>query len=435
MSVVTIFEYLAGRRGAILEVASDRRALLVGAVLVLSAALARNYDRASLVHEPWRLLGPFVASLAIGVPLFLVLYGFSRLKGMEAPGILRAYRSFLGLYWMTAPLAWLYGIPYERFFPTAGAVEANLWTLALVSLWRVALMIRAVSVVFGMKVRIALPLVMLVADVAALTALAVVPMPVVSLMGGISPEQAGIAFAGLLVNVLGWLSLPIWILYVLVLAIGSTDRPEWRVPRTAEGPGRGRGALAVSVVVLLAWAALLPANQPEQIRAARVRQAYRDDGPAAALTMMSAREPGDFPPGWRPPPQRFPGEPTTGEMLDVLEAVADTRQADWVVDLYVRMFLDRLEYDPYMWPQDLMGGHVERLAGILSRLPRGPELARALEPAFSSIASLDVDENFEGRPGSQEALETLRRLARQGGVEDEPGPPLVGPEARPIGGN
>ena len=34
---------------------------------------------------------------------------------MNGPGICRAYLSFLAVYWMTAPLAWLYGVPYEQF--------------------------------------------------------------------------------------------------------------------------------------------------------------------------------------------------------------------------------------------------------------------------------------------------------------------------------
>ncbi len=189
-----IFAYLIGRRRAILNIAADRKALVVAAMLVLSAALARNYDRASLMDEPWRLLGPFAASLAISGPLFLIVYGFARCKGMESPGIVTAYLAFLALYWMTAPLAWLYGIPYERFLSPLGATNANLRTLALVSIWRVALLVRVVSVVFDLPVRAAFALVMLVADVAALAALYLVPLPVIHLMGGISAEQETVAF-------------------------------------------------------------------------------------------------------------------------------------------------------------------------------------------------------------------------------------------------
>ena len=138
MRIKTLFAYLVGRRQAILEIASDRRSLYVAGPLVLSAGLARNYDQASLRDEPWRLLGPFAASLVISGLLFVAVFAFARRKGMPDPGIGGAYLSFLALYWMTAPMAWLYGIPYEAFLSPAHAIRANLWTLAVVSLcaWR-----------------------------------------------------------------------------------------------------------------------------------------------------------------------------------------------------------------------------------------------------------------------------------------------------------
>ena len=117
---------------------------------------------------------------------------------MATPEIGRAYLSFMTLYWMMAPMAWLYGIPYERFDSPSEAISANLWTLALVSIWRVALMTRVVSVIFNLRIRAALPLVMLVADIAALMTLYLVPLPIINVMGGI-PEQEGIAIAAFLV--------------------------------------------------------------------------------------------------------------------------------------------------------------------------------------------------------------------------------------------
>jgi len=422
MRVATILAYVVGRRRAILEVARDRRALGVGALLVLSAALARNYDRASLIHEPWRLLGPFVASLAISGPLFLAIYGFARWKGMGGPGIGRAYLSFLALYWMTAPLAWLYGIPYERFLSPVGATEANLCTLALVSVWRVALMIRVVSVVFDLRVRAALPLVMLVADVAALAALHLVPLPVIHVMGGISPEQDDIAWAALLVTVLGWLTLPLWIVFAAIVTYSGHNRPECRVPSSPEGPGRSRRALAFAALILAGWAAVLPFTQPEQILARRVERIYRIGGPAAALALMSAHDRVDFPPGWQPPPRRFPGEPPTNEVLDTLEALAEQPHADWVCDLYARRFRERALGEEDGWSDELLSQHAVRLAAILTRLPQGPEMARALQHPLPSIEqgleSHRLEPNHAIAEDQRAALETLFRLGRQG--KDEP---------------
>ena len=62
-------------------------------------------------------------------------------------------------------------------------------------------MVRVVSVVFNLPGAAAFPLVMLVADIAALAALHFVPVPVVSLMGGISSENLAIATSAATWNV------------------------------------------------------------------------------------------------------------------------------------------------------------------------------------------------------------------------------------------
>ncbi len=423
MRIATIPAFLVGNRRAILEIASDRGAMGVAALLVLSAALARNYDRASLLHEPWRLLGPFVASLAISGPLFLTIYAFARFKGMEGPGIGRAYRSFLTLYWMTAPMAWLYGIPYERFETPLEATSANLLTLCLVSIWRVALMTRVVSVIFGLRIRAALPLVMLVAEIAALTALHLVPLPILNLMGGI-PEQQSIAMTALLVTFFCWVTLPLWVLMAAIATSSFRNQPEWRVPAPSEPPGRGRGALACAAMAVAGWAALLPFTQPEQRLAHRVDQTYRTAGPAAALALMSAHGRGDFPPDWQPPPRKFPGDPPTSEVLDTLEALADHPHADWLDDLYARRFRDRVEYDSYAWPEELMDQHAVRLAAILGRLREGPEMARSLEPHIKLRLYQDQDANRKDR---RTAMETLLRL---GGADQCPNLETIPPSSR-----
>jgi hypothetical protein len=416
-----IFAYLIGRRRAILEIAANRKALVVAALLVLSAALARNYDRASLMHEPWRLLGPFVASLAISGPLFLIIYGFAQWKGMESPGIGRAYVAFLALYWMTAPLAWFYGIPYERFLSPLGATKANLWTLALVSIWRVALLIQVVSVVFDLPLRTALALVMLVADIAALAALYLVPLPVIHVMGGISAEQETVAFIALLVTLLCWAALPLLIGLAAAVARSTRNRPVWRVPSTSERPAGGVGALAFAGLTLIGWTALLPFTQREQILAHRVEQAYRRSGPTAALAMISAHRRIDFPPDWQPPPRTFPGEPPISEVINVLDALAGEPRARWIGDLYSRRFRDRVRFDPFEWPEELLTKHAVRLAAVLTRLPEGPEMARALQYTYPSIDSLLERDRLEPHPilteDQRAALDTLRRLAGEGKVE------------------
>ena len=207
---------------------------------------------------------------------------------MSGPGICREYLSFLALYWMTAPLAWLYGIPYERFLSPLDAINANLWTLALVSLWRVALMVRVAGVVYGIPIAAALSMVMLVADTTALIALAVVPLPVIHVMGGINPEQNAIAWFVLLVQLVCWITLPLWIVVGAVAAYFCRGCADRKVLATSRESGSGRGALAFATLAVVAWSAALPFTQPEQMLASRVDRSYRRAGPIAALDLMSA---------------------------------------------------------------------------------------------------------------------------------------------------
>src|SRR5205807_6367761 len=116
-----------------------------------------------LVREPWYLLAPAGASILTSSILFVLFYLSTRIKARKPlPGFAACYLSFLGLYWMTAPLAWLYGIPYERFLGEFDAAQANVWTLELVSVWRVLLISRAVAILtpsslFSAFTKIAVP--------------------------------------------------------------------------------------------------------------------------------------------------------------------------------------------------------------------------------------------------------------------------------------
>jgi hypothetical protein len=70
MGLRTLFHYLFGNRHAILTPASSPSTVWLGALFALSAGLAGAYDRADLLHEPWRLLVPFATSLLESMVLF-----------------------------------------------------------------------------------------------------------------------------------------------------------------------------------------------------------------------------------------------------------------------------------------------------------------------------------------------------------------------------
>jgi hypothetical protein len=251
LPVRILFEYLIGRRAAILEIASTPACLGVGALLVLSAGLARNYDKPELWSQPWRLLGPFAASLAISGVLFLVAYGLALGRGLARHRFVKVYGSFLSLYWATAPLAWFYGIPFERFLNPLDATRANLWVLGLVSVWRVALMVRALSVLMNVSALAVFPVVLAVADAIAWMALVFSPVPIIQIMGGTDPRADLISNVAFLILILGTLSFPVWLVWS-ALAL-PTWHPVWNVPEP-QPARRAKRLMLFACASLVAWA-------------------------------------------------------------------------------------------------------------------------------------------------------------------------------------
>src|SRR5262245_32484623 len=169
MTLADLFWFFLGDADAIRRLVANPWALAVGALLVLSAGLARNYDTRDLRAQWWRLLIPFAASTAAAGILFGVVTLLIRAGSAIAPlgwGI-------LGLFWLTAPFAWLYGLPFERLLPPGRAARARLGALAVVAACRVAVMTRCVSVLCGCGWGEALLIVLYFAIPTALLAVAV----------------------------------------------------------------------------------------------------------------------------------------------------------------------------------------------------------------------------------------------------------------------
>ncbi len=254
IGVGTLFQFLIGRREAILKIAATPAALGACALLVLSAGLARNYDKPALWRQPWRLLGPFGASLATNALLFVTLFGLAWLRRMERPGLVRAYFTFLTIYWATAPLAWLYGIPYECLLDPLDALEANLWTLAIVSLWRVALVIRATSVLIAVRALAVFPVVMLIVTAIAFLAIMFSPVPLINVMAGVeNPRAKLISGKAVAVLMLSLFTFPVWL--ILSSAAVYIWNPVWSVPQPR--PARLTWRLyGFAVASVLAWTLL-----------------------------------------------------------------------------------------------------------------------------------------------------------------------------------
>ncbi|BBM84084.1 hypothetical protein [Candidatus Uabimicrobium amorphum] len=149
MNFSTILLYLFGNREAIHKVASAKFSLLIGAIFVLMTGVGRNYDQASFFHEPIYLLSPFIFSTLNSFFIFL----FVRRELAEGYTFFKEYLRFLNLFWMTAPIAWLYAIPVETMMTEYNSAMANIALLTIVSLWRVCLMIRVVQVLLDTPIR------------------------------------------------------------------------------------------------------------------------------------------------------------------------------------------------------------------------------------------------------------------------------------------
>lgn len=286
MRLRTLPLYLIGNRQAILEIVSDRRAVWIGLLFVLSAGLAREYDAEALVREPYFVLIPVAVSTIASFLLFLVACGTMYLVRDPAgtrPPFGQAFQSFLGLFWMTAPLAWLYAIPYERFLSPVEATAANLWTLAVVAAWRVLLMARVIAVITGRRMITSFLLVMVFASATAFAAAAVVPpVKIVSFMGGanvpevteqerlvnrtIDPSQpqtpAGaqpqsdremlVRQVAEEIRLLAFCSAPLWLIGGVIAFFAS--RPVWRVPAAPPEPlPPARGVWVFAVVSVVIW--------------------------------------------------------------------------------------------------------------------------------------------------------------------------------------
>lgn len=375
MRLRTLALYLIGNRRAILELAANRRALWVGLLFVLSAGFAREYDGEDLSREPWYLLIPVAASLVASFLLFLIACGPVFLRREGRPPFFAAYRSFLTLFWMTAPLAWLYAIPFERFLSPGAATSANLWTLAFVAAWRVALMVRVVSVLTGRGAWPSCCLVMLFADAVALAAVYAMPKPLVALMGGVrqTESEAAIASATLLVNCLGYFSAPIWGIGALVAFVG--EKVAWQVPPAPTEPALvARGMWVLVAVSLLVWLPVLPFTQTEQQLRSRVERDLKAGRIVEALDSMSAHQRSDFPPGWEPPP-RIGYYETSPDILDVLDVLVTHEVAPWVRAEFVGKLQRQFGEPPFVFHDREHDPNLTRITRILQRLPEGPEIA------------------------------------------------------------
>jgi hypothetical protein len=375
--------YLVGSRRAIIEIAETRAALWVGLLFVLSAGFAREYDGADLLHEPWHLALPLAASLGTSLVLYTLVFIAARNRGRQELSFFDGDRTLLTFYWWTAPLAWLYAIPVERFMSDGDATIANLWLLAAVSVWRVLLITRALSVWLSASFIGMFFIVMFFSDSVAVLIAFISPRPIFNVMGGVrlSEPDRVVLDAMLTVMFVGGLSWFVWLIAACVV-IGKRT-PSWRLATSLVAERRvSRLLWAVAALFLVIGIGVLPFGQPQQRHRWQVEQLLHRGDLAAAVQYAAAHSREDFPPVWDPPPRLGYGEelPRT---IDVLAAIERQRSAPWFRGLYVA----KLAQDPFntFWDAAPIGDDAD---------PTDFNQVLAAFEKYVPVASLDDDDRF-----------------------------------------
>ena len=418
MTLLTLLQYLVGFREAMLRLARCRGALGLGVVFVLVAGLAREYDGEDLLAEPWHVLIPLAASLVSSMVLYLLVRGVAWGHGAEEPELVRGYLDFLGLYWLTAPLALVYAIPVERLLPPADAVAANLWMLGLVSVWRVLLMARVVSVLYGRGFGTGLALVMFFADTVTVIVVGLMDLPIVGIMGGIrlSPAESVLRNTVCMIRVLSVLTWPVWLIAAGVAAFRA--QPKWEYQPTAIAPlvGVRLHLWAIAGGCIAALLALLPLTQPAQQRRTQVERHLTAGRIREGLATMSARGQDDFPVHWDPPPRISYRQfvPDIVAVMEELDAQGSTA-APWVREIYAEKFSNWLRgEDSYggLW-REMPPDDAAQIIGIIERMPDRSQHVRDHQEGLRSQIG-----QYSGWPAALQ--DRVRELLIEAGVELSP---------------
>ena len=326
LSIVTGF--LVGNGNSIRAVASSRAAIWTGLLLVLLTAIARNYDQTFILENPFLwLFGSLLFSLFSGAWIFLVAYGIAwGYMSTDRPRMWSAWPAFMGLFWMTAPIAWLYAIPVERFLDSLTAARANVLLLAIVSIWRVLLMTRVFQVLHGARFLMALSWVLIPVTVEVLV-LAVfgggLSKRIMAGMMGMrnSPEEEILLRSMSTATSIALCILPAAILTAVVWRVKTPAIP---LPQRMTGPIPW---LPISFAALF-WLTVAILPQRELSKNAEIESFIAAKQYRGALDYLSAHRPNDFAPSRSLPPMPFEFE--IFEHLPPLIAASKSSDSLWV---------------------------------------------------------------------------------------------------------
>lgn len=400
MKALDLLTFQFGNRRAIERGASSCWTLLIGAILVGTAVLARNYDGVSLLDRPQFIWRPFLMSLVSSFVIFWFAYGplglgviegeSDPLENDEIPSFWAQYFSFLGVFWLTAPIAWLYAIPVEHWWSPLEATKWNVGMLALVSVWRVILISRVLSVLSGRNVVFCLLLVLCPAMVEAFLAVGFFQVDMVGAMGGVrlldSPERQFMNDVREIVSEVSCLGTVAAVtMFGTLLINGEFKSKRKKAPRNLprlKFTSPPRFAVSLSLISLAAWLTLAWVSFPPLRNLAKMETLVWSGQSEEALVFLESVGPEGFPPNQRIPPDPWVGRGSS--LIEMVEALqADT--PDWIVQLYqnhVSIFLGRFSGNTNRRGEAIVGHLLE----VVLKHPTGEDFVRETQDLWKKVA-------------------------------------------------
>jgi len=366
-----IGRFLLGNATAIRKVATDGAALWTGVTLVLLTGIARSYDQSYFFRTPIWLIGPLAFSFFSGTFLYgILIRGLAKRHLPEARRNESRWATFMALFWMTAPVAWMYAIPVERFLDSYHAAQANIALLGIVSLWRVLLMSRALAVLFEIHFLRALGWVLIAASAEVIVVLffgaffsGTFSRSILAGMAGMrnSPEESLLTSA--LGAAWGWSWAVLFVSFVLLAMRRRQDEIQ-PLPKLS----RGKMPWFSLVALFLFWAFVAIQPQREQHRfALHAALVAKRDYPGALAYLAKHRQ-SDFPPGRRFEPN--PYEYRIWEDLPPTMAQLTSETPPWIRQVYLNHLTATLAH---FYPRYDSLTNVAGMWLAIERLPEGRE--------------------------------------------------------------
>ncbi len=333
MPLSRILRYLIGDADAIHAMARDKSAIKYGLLFVLFAGVAREYDQESLFYRPGLFLAPLIASIILA----LMHFGYLRVKyrPKDVNG-LSGFRCYLGLFWMTAPLAMFYALPVEYFFDALTALKINTALLAIVASWRVILYARVMSITLKQPFWLMLCEILWGGCVLVLVIGALFSFSLTDVMGG-SVHSQETAFKSntlsLTTEVSFWLG---WVMFAVQFKKGNRPRTAFPPPEQAS-PFR----FSIAMALFLLATSMLLLRQPSLYRSAELNYLIRTDT-EKGMDFMAAHSPQDFARTWPLPPAGRSQRINLFEAVQMLEQLKPHHPA-WISEEildYVDRYLD-----------------------------------------------------------------------------------------------